>query len=253
MRQIVLDTETTGLDAAAGHRVVEIGCVELIDRHRTNNDFHAYLNPRRACDPRSLAVHGLDQAFLADKPQFEQVADRLFDYLNGAELIAHNASFDIEFLDAEFGRLGRFPTLGSVCRITDSLKLARERHPGRKNSLDALCQRYGVDGSRRTRHGAMLDASLLAEVYLAMTVGQDDLFADPSGRGASQEHGATKEVRGNLELPANERLRVLRASAEEIAAHEAYLDMLDDACEQGSVWRSEQHVWTAGNGKRRMD
>lgn len=177
MRQIVLDTETTGLEAKEGHRIIEVGCLELVARRLTERRLHHYINPERDSDEGALAVHGLSNEFLADKPKFGEIAGELIEFVRGAEVIIHNAAFDLEFLDAELAQLGlgRFE---DYCRITDSLKLARERHPGKRNSLDALCERYGVSNTHRTLHGALLDAGLLADVYLAMTRGQDSLAMD---------------------------------------------------------------------------
>ncbi len=182
MRQIVLDTETTGLEATQ-HRVIEIGCIEVVDRRPTRRVFHHYLNPERAVDAGALAVHGLGDEFLADKPRFAQIADELLEFLRGAELVIHNAPFDLGFLDAEFRRLDPAWTgLAEHCRVLDTLALARERHPGQRNSLDALCRRYQVDNSDRALHGARLDAALLCEVYLAMTGGQGELLAEHVAR-----------------------------------------------------------------------
>ncbi len=231
MRQIILDTETTGLEPAQGHRVIEIGCVELINRVPSGNNLHIYLNPDRDSDPEALNVHGLTTEFLSDKPRFHDVAERLVAYLDGAELIIHNASFDVKFLDSELARVGRGSVTG-MCSVTDSLMHARTLHPGKRNSLDALCDRYGISNAHRTLHGALLDSQLLAEVWLAMTRGQDglliDLDDDDSGAGADGLVVARLDTSG---------LKVLRASEEEQAAHEAYLADLDKASGAPALWR----------------
>jgi DNA polymerase-3 subunit epsilon len=234
MRQIVLDTETTGLEVSQGHRIIEIGAVELLDRRHSGRHFHAYLNPDREIDPGAFEVHGLSRAFLADKPRFNDIARDFLQFVEGAELIIHNAAFDVAFLDQELGRLDANPgRLGTVCRITDSLMLARQKHPGQKNSLDALCRRYQVDNSARTLHGALLDAEILADVYLAMTGGQTQLFGlenDADGQAdRSERTGAGAVTRPPL--------RVQRATLEELTAHEQLLDLLDRRAKGGSVWR----------------
>ncbi|MGH8149513.1 MAG: DNA polymerase III subunit epsilon [Steroidobacteraceae bacterium] len=191
MRQIVLDTETTGLEAALGHRVIEIGCVELVSRRVTGRRFHRYLNPDRDIDPGALAVHGLSRQDLEREPRFADVAGELLEFIGGAELVIHNAAFDVAFLDMELARLpGEPQTLRAQCAVLDSLALAREMHPGQRNSLDALCKRYGVDNSKRELHGALLDAQLLAEVYLAMTGGQGALALGQGPRAAAGRAGA---------------------------------------------------------------
>ncbi len=227
MRQIVLDTETTGLEARDGHRVIEIGCIELVGRRITERRLHHYINPERDSDEGALAVHGLTAEFLADKPKFAEIADELLAFVNGAEVIIHNASFDLEFLDEELKRLAR-PCFAEHCaKVTDSLTMARELHPGKRNSLDALCERYGVSNRHRTLHGALLDAGLLAEVYLAMTRGQDSLVIDLDA-GADGLDVAPIDV---------SRLRVVLASDLEAAAHEALLDRIEEKCKAGAVWR----------------
>jgi len=199
MRQIVLDTETTGLNARMGDRIIEIGCVEILNRRLTGNRFHRYLNPEREIEEGALRVHGITAEFLADKPRFAEVARDFLDYVRGAELIIHNAAFDVEFLNIELDRIGSEPIEGQVTGILDTLAQARELHPGRKNSLDALCERYMVENAHRTLHGALLDAELLAEVYLAMTRGQESLAIElerprptvdlQSGRPGASRHG----------------------------------------------------------------
>ncbi|MDX1512255.1 MAG: DNA polymerase III subunit epsilon [Gammaproteobacteria bacterium] len=231
MRQVVVDTETTGLEPSQGHRIIEIGCVELIDRRHTSRHFHQYIRPDREIDDGALQVHGITQDFLADKPPFEDVADDLMAFLDGAELIIHNAPFDVGFLNFELSQSGsRFRNLEDHCTVVDTLALARELHPGQKNSLDALCKRYQIDNSQRELHGALLDAQLLADVYLAMTGGQATL--DLSARPPAVEFGATRRHGESR----SRRLRVLRADGDESAAHERMLDRLDR--ESGaSVWR----------------
>ncbi|MDP6377244.1 MAG: DNA polymerase III subunit epsilon [Pseudomonadales bacterium] len=231
-RQIVLDTETTGLEPELGHRVIEIGAVELVDRKLTNVHFHRYVNPRREIDDAALEVHGITAEFLADKPGFEEVAGEFVAFIEGAELIIHNAPFDVAFLDHEFCLLDDCAwRVERLCAVTDSLALARHKHPGQKNNLDALCRRYEVDNTARVLHGALLDAEILADVYLAMTGGQTTMFAQALGVGDSQD------VEQFDPLP-EERvaLPVIHACEQELAAHEQLLDLLDE--NGGSVWRT---------------
>lgn len=191
MRQIVLDTETTGLDPDKGHRIIEVGCIELVNRKLSGNNYWCYFNPERVIDAGAVAVHGLTNEFLADKALFHQQAQTLWDYLAGAELIIHNAAFDVGFLEWEFRRCGRDAPLASICTITDTVAMARKLHPGQRNSLDALCRRYEIDNSNRTFHGAQLDAQLLADVYLIMTGGQSQLGLEAAtGHSASLAPGA---------------------------------------------------------------
>ena len=234
MRQIVLDTETTGLVPEQGHRIIEIGAVELIDRKRTDAHFHQYINPRREIDPGALEVHGITVDFLKDKPGFEEICQAFVEFIRGAQLIIHNAPFDTAFLDDEFSRIpGADFRTGDLCQIEDSLELARRKHPGQRNSLDALCQRYKVDNTARKLHGALLDAEILADVYLAMTGGQTGMFGHPQG----QEFQALATEEEFEPLPADRpRLKVLRANAEELAAHQRLLERLGDAC----VWTQVQ-------------
>lgn len=229
-RQVVLDTETTGLNAGLGDRVIEIGCIELLGRNVTERHFHQYVNPERAIEEGALKVHGLTDEFLADKPKFTEVAAAFLDYVRGAELVIHNASFDVEFLDAELGRAGLGRLAEHVAGVVDTLALARELHPGRRNSLDALCERYAVDNAHRTLHGALLDARLLAEVYLAMTRGQDSLVMDLET--PAQQAATAARIDAS-------KLVVLRASAEEARAHEAYLDGMGKEAAGGVVWRRQ--------------
>jgi DNA polymerase-3 subunit epsilon len=219
MRQVVLDTETTGLEAAAGHRVIEIGCVELVNRRPTHNRFHRYINPEREVDRGALEVHGIENEFLATQPKFAEVAQEFLDFVRGAELVIHNADFDVEFLNHELRRLPGMPReLRECCGVLDTLALARRLHPGQRNSLDALAKRYSVDNSKRELHGALLDAQILADIYLAMTGGQVSLSLDSAEvRTATTGAIATRLDRRGLTLP------VVAASAEELLAHEAML------------------------------
>ena len=231
MRQVVLDTETTGLEVGKGHRIIEIGCVELAERRPTGRNFHRYLNPERMIDDGALAVHGIDQEFLADKPRFAEIAGEFLDYIAGAELIIHNAAFDVEFLDAELALAD--PLLGRIeqhARVLDTLALAREKYPGQKNNLDALCKRLNVDNRHRELHGALLDAQLLAEVFLAMTGGQGDLGFGGAGIESTMTALATQ-------ISTRPPLRVLRASAEELELHEARLQRLDSVSKGHCLWR----------------
>ena len=232
MRQIVLDTETTGLNARSGDRIIEIGCVEIVNRRLTGNNFHHYINPERDSEEGALAVHGLTTEFLSDKPKFAEVADELRDYVRDAEIIIHNAPFDIGFLDAEFERLGFPRFVEHVAKVTDTLVQAKEMHPGKRNSLDSLCERYGISNAHRALHGALLDAELLAEVYLAMTRGQNSLTIDLASGDAQDSAGAAAEL-----LPMAEVI-VLQATAEELADHEAMLDKLDKEVKGTCVWRA---------------
>jgi DNA polymerase-3 subunit epsilon len=220
-RQIVLDTETTGLEVSEGHRVIEIGCVELRNRRLSGDDFHHYLNPERAIDAGALDVHGIDADFLAAKPRFAEIAPSLVEYLRGAELIIHNAAFDIGFIDKELERAGYAEPLSSICTIVDTLAMARRLHPGQKASLDALCKRYSVDNSNRELHGALLDARLLAEVYLAMTGGQSALLLDRAP-GDSNAVPGLESLQQLLSGPPRP-LRVIRAGPGELAAHQERL------------------------------
>ena len=232
MRQIFLDTETTGLEHKLGHRVIEIGCVEMINRRLTNRHFHRYLNPDRDIDAGALAVHGISLEFLQDKPRFPEIADEFLDFVRGAELIIHNAPFDVGFLNAELALLDMAP-IETVCHgIIDSLRLAKELHPGKKNNLNVLCDRYGIDNSHRTLHGALLDAEILADVYLLMTGGQTKLnLASESNENDSNQDTGIRRLESNR-AP----LKVVRASDEVVAIHEARLDLVQKkggAC----LWR----------------
>ena len=222
MRQIVLDTETTGLEWKKGNRVVEIGCVELLERRPTGRTFHCYLNPDREFEPGAQEVTGLTLEFLADKPRFAEVVDEFLAFIDGAELIIHNASFDVGFLDAELARLNGYGNLLARCTVEDSLLLARQRFPGQRNSLDALCKRLGVDNSQRQLHGALLDAQILAEVYLALTSGQGEMgFGDGASARTAEQAAIVQRPVGD----AATRVRVV-VDAEELAAHAARLAVL---------------------------
>ena len=228
-RQIVLDTETTGLNAKLGDRVIEIGCLELLNRRPTDNHFHHYLNPERASEEGAVRVHGISDEFLLDKPRFREIAAEFIEYIRGAELIIHNAPFDVEFLEQELA-LAKLPPLMQHCAgVRDTLKLAKELHPGKKNSLDALCDRYGVNNARRTLHGALLDAELLAEVYLAMTRGQDSLVMD-------LEPPPAASVAADGVAAARETLLVLAPTEEEEALHAAVLQDVDKDSKGKCLW-----------------
>jgi DNA polymerase III subunit epsilon len=214
MRQVILDTETTGLEAKDGHRIIEIGCLEIESRRLTERRLHHYINPERASDEGALQVHGLTDEFLRDKPKFPEIVDDLLAFVADAEVIIHNAAFDLEFLDAELARVGKGRFASCCAQVTDSLTMARELHPGKRNSLDALCERYAVNNAHRTLHGALLDAGLLAEVYLAMTRGQDTLVIDLAPAGGLEDAGPI-DTSG---------LILLAATPDELLAHEKLLD-----------------------------
>lgn len=234
MRYVVLDTETTGLDPASGHRIVEIGCVELVNRQLTGRNFHTYLNPERDIDPGAENVHGLSRAFLSDHPLFADKAGEFLEFVEGAHIIIHNAAFDVRFLDAELTRLQR-PAFNNNCAsVIDTLLQAREMHPGKRNSLDALCDRYGISNAHRTLHGALLDSELLAEVWLAMTRGQNSLVIDVQDDKTTHTQIAGVALADIPELP------VFVATDAEQAAHAAYLDGLDKASNGATVWRKLQ-------------
>jgi DNA polymerase-3 subunit epsilon len=230
MRQIFLDTETTGLSATDGDRIIEIGCIEYDNRRPTGRTLHHYVNPGRSSHPDAIRVHGITDAFLADKPPFAAVVDEVLDFLSGADLVIHNAAFDVGFLDAEFKRLDKPSTSRLAGKVTDSLLLAREMFPGKANSLDALCRRLEVDNSHRERHGALLDAGLLAEVYIRLTRGQGSLVIEAGHASPGTAAGAARDLR-SLDLP------VILPSAEEAAAHAALLADLDKACAGKTLWR----------------
>ncbi len=229
MRQIFLDTETTGLEHKQGHRIIEVAGVEMVNRRLTNRHFHKYINPERAIDEGAQAVHGISLEFLADKPKFAAIAADFLDFIRGAELVIHNAAFDVGFLNAELARL-KLPPIGEVCAgVVDTLKMAKELHPGKKNNLNALCDRYEVDNSHRTLHGALLDAEILAEVYVAMTRGQESLMID-----LGQAPAAAAEIA--MSTGQRRPTRVLRASIEELAAHEQVLAGINKESKGKCLW-----------------
>lgn len=229
MRQIVLDTETTGLDPRQGHRIIEVAGIELVNRRLTGRHLHKYVHPERDIDAGAQAVHGISLEFLADKPKFADIAEELAEFIRGAELIIHNAPFDIGFLNAEFDRLGFVP-VGTLCHgVIDTLKMAKEIHPGKRNSLDALCERYEIDNSSRTLHGALLDTELLADVYLAMTRGQNSLMIDVD-TAPQPQLGADGQVRQRKQL------QVRRASEAELAEHDRVLAAIDKESKGACIW-----------------
>ncbi len=239
MRQIVLDTETTGLEPEQGHRIIEIGCVEMVNRRLTGRTYHQYINPRREIDAGAIEVHGITNEFLADKPEFRAIAAEFLEFVVGAELIIHNAPFDLGFINHELKLYSNeYKPIEQHCGVIDTLVMARQMHPGRRNNLDALCGRYFVDNTQRDLHGALLDAEILADVYLAMTSGQTDLALGGQGEMANKAAPAIEErLALSTERPA---LPVIRASAEEQAAHEAMLALIDAKSEGNCVWKIEQ-------------
>jgi DNA polymerase III subunit epsilon len=227
MRRIVLDTETTGLAPAEGHRIIEVACLELDGRRPTGRHFHRYMNPERDIDLAATQVHGMTAEDLADKPRFADIAEELLEFIAGAELLIHNAPFDVAFLDAELTRAGR-PAVGSICTVTDTLLMAREMHPGKKNSLNALCERYAIDHSQRTLHGALLDAQLLADVWLAMTRGQETLDITPAG--------APAVALAAHEAPLRARMEVIAPSAAELARHAVLCERIERESQGRCLW-----------------
>ena len=229
MRQIVLDTETTGLDPRSGHRIIEVACIEMVNRRLTGRHLHKYTNPEREIDEGAQAVHGISLEFLADKPKFADIADEFLEFINGAELVIHNAPFDLGFLNAELRRLDRVPVETICSGVTDTLRMAKDLHPGKRNSLDALCERYDIDNSGRTLHGALLDTELLADVFLAMTRGQNSLMIEPDA-----------EVRPQLGADGIARQRkpliVRRAAPDELAEHARVLAAIDKESKGACVW-----------------
>lgn len=247
MRQIVLDTETTGLEPAEGHRIIEIGCIELDNRRPTGRRFHQYLQPDRAIDEGAIEVHGITNEFLADKPRFADIVEDFLEFVSGAELVIHNAPFDVGFLNHELGRLSEKRCIADHCAVLDTLALARKLHPGQKNNLDALCKRYAVDNSRRELHGALLDAEILADVYLAMTGGQVSLSLDGNIAEAAAALAAATGVRRLS--PARGTLRIVRADAAEQAAHRARLAQIDAASGGQCLWLKDAAVAAEGNAR----
>jgi DNA polymerase-3 subunit epsilon len=232
MRQIVLDTETTGLEPSQGHRIIEIGCVELMDRQLTGNHYHQYINPDREVEEGAIEVHGLSNDFLADKPRFEDIVADFLDFIKGAELIIHNAPFDTGFINHELKLLAAgHGTVESICSVLDTLAMARQKHPGQKNSLDALCKRYEVENAHRTLHGALLDAEILADVYLRMTGGQVTLLLGDSDDDAESEARAIQRISSDR-AP----LKVIMATGDELAAHQQRLEMINKSSDGQCVW-----------------
>lgn len=235
MRQIVLDTETTGLSTADGHRIIEIGCVEFSNRQYTSNTFHRYIHPQREIDQGALAVHGITTQFLADKPKFQEIIEELIAFINGAELIIHNAPFDIGFLNYEFKLAGvKFKSVQNYCTVFDTLQLARKKHPGQQNNLDALCKRYEIDNSRREMHGALLDAYLLAQVYLAMTGGQTSFF------GENQPAQALENSTQTVKTQKPRKLKVIFANEAELKAHREYLAFIKSSGGKVSLYEKNE-------------
>ncbi|MFA5677880.1 MAG: DNA polymerase III subunit epsilon [Pseudomonas sp.] len=239
MREVVLDTETTGIEVREGHRIIEIGCVELIGRRLTGRHFHVYINPQRDVEEGAFAVHGISDEFLADKPVFAAVADDFMKFISGAQLVIHNAPFDIGHIDAELERLGRHGCVADHCSVVDTLAMARGRHPGQRNSLDALCKRYGVDNSQRDLHGALLDAEILADLYLIMTGGQTALMLSGQGGGdsAAEQVGTIRR----LDPQTRPVLPVIRASEDELAAHAERLAAIEKAA-GSALWRQMESI-----------
>jgi DNA polymerase-3 subunit epsilon len=236
MRYVVLDTETTGMPVTDGHRIIEIGCIELDGRQPTGRHYHVYLQPDRAIDEGAIAVHGITDEYLKDKPRFKDIADEFFEFIQGAELVIHNAPFDIGFINNEYALLGQSERseISAHCSVLDTLVMARERHPGQRNNLDALCRRYGVDNSGRDLHGALLDAEILAEVYLAMTGGQTNLSLAGDGGDAGGGYVSVSKIR---RISAErEPLTVLAATAQELAAHQEFLERIKKASGVELAW-----------------
>lgn len=231
MRQVVLDTETTGINPKEGHRIIEIGCVELIDRKLTGNHYHVYINPDRVVEEEAISVHGITNEYLADKPRFAEVAEGFYEFIKGSELVIHNAAFDVGFMNHEFALLGHHAgAVENYCGVLDTLAMARDKHPGQKNNLDALCRRYGIDNSHRELHGALLDAEILADVYLLLSGGQTDLELAGEGDGNASASSIRRLAADRT------RSRIIRAADDELVAHEAYLDGLEKAAES-VLWR----------------
>jgi len=234
MRQIILDTETTGLEPTQGHRIIEIGCVELVNRKKTEKSFHQYLNPQREVEDGAYDVHGLSQEFLADKPVFRDIIQDFIDFVRDSELIIHNAPFDVAFINNELALIGtKWGQLEDYCQILDTLKIAREKHPGQKNSLDALCSRYSVDNSQRDMHGALLDAQILLDVYLAMTGGQTTLSLDDEVITATNGTKSTRRFD-----QARPQLKLIQPDQDELAAHQRMLDFIDEESNGKCIWKT---------------
>lgn len=232
-RQIILDTETTGLEPKQGHRIIEIGCVEMIDRRLTGNNFHQYIQPDRQIDSAAIEIHGITNEFLTDKPRFGDLVNDFMEYIQGAELIIHNAPFDVGFINNELRLLEQdWQALSHYCSVVDTLVMAKKLHPGQRNSLDALCKRYAIDNSHRELHGALLDSEILAEVYLFMTGGQTALSLDGNSQEGGADAVAIRPLDGNRPS-----LKIVRAQEDEIGAHEARLDVIDKGSAEGALWR----------------
>ncbi len=237
MRQIILDTETTGLEPKQGHRIIEIGCVELINRRKTDQHYHQYIYPEREIDDGAFNVHGISTEFLSDKPKFADIAQEFIDFIRDSEIIIHNAPFDVGFIDAELKKLGRkWGKTEHYCTVVDTLTMAREKHPGQKNSLDALCKRYEIDNSKRDLHGALLDAQILLDVYLTMTGGQETLGFD-----AHEEEHAAEQNAVRLSDTNRKPLPIIEPTAEELAVHEKYLELLREKSGGKCVWADGGH------------
>ncbi len=241
MRQVVLDTETTGLEPRQGHRIIEIGCVELVNRRLTGKRYHQYINPDREVDEGALEVHGISNEFLADKPRFADIVDDFIQFIRGAELVIHNAPFDVGFIDHELTLLGQQQNhVENICKVLDTLVLARKMHPGQKNNLDALCKRYDIDNSQRDLHGALLDAEILADTYLAMTGGQTALSLGGMADSNDLEQSTAVSQPRPLQVETS-RLKVLRASDEELALHQARLESIDKMSGGNCIWLKEEN------------
>ncbi|WED44208.1 DNA polymerase III subunit epsilon [Legionella cardiaca] len=236
MRQVVLDTETTGIGHELGHRIIEIGCVELFDRKLTGNHFHVYINPERAVDEGAFRVHGISNEFLQDKPLYKDIVKDFVEFIQGSELIIHNAAFDVGFLDAEFKRLNWPAVINDYCSVCDTLMLAREKHPGQRNSLDALCKRYEIDNSNRTLHGALLDAEILASVYLAMTGGQGTLFGDEEESVKTTAHNVVENLNALIS-----RSPIILATEEEKQRHEDFINFLTKKAGI-NLWSTDEEI-----------
>lgn len=236
MRQVVLDTETTGLEVSQGHRIIEIGCVEVLHRRTTDQQYHQYLNPEREIDAGAQGVHGISLEFLADKPKFASIVDDFIEFVGDAELIIHNASFDVGFINAELKLVGHHITdINKCCNVVDSLNMARKLHPGQKNNLDALCKRYEINNSHRELHGALLDAQILANVYLALTGGQTSLSLAANAGATAKDNGASADLDTNREA-----LNIIFANDDELQAHDAFLTKIQQESEVGCVWLNDK-------------
>ncbi|THB65676.1 MAG: DNA polymerase III subunit epsilon [Gammaproteobacteria bacterium] len=242
MRQIVLDTETTGLETKNGHRIIEIGCVEMINRRLTGNNYHQYIQPEREIDAEAMNVHGITHEFLEDKPVFAEIADDFYNFIKGAELIIHNAPFDVGFIDYELGMLqNKYQKSSEICTITDTLVMARKMFPGQKNNLDALCRRYSIDNTKRVLHGALLDSEILADVYLAMTGGQISLSLGSNKDDSSAEVTNNREENIKITTP-SQKLMVISASNSELEKHNCKLDTIDKKSGGACLWRQNDNV-----------